>query len=803
MTLSTTTSRVSYAANGATLAFAIPFKIFASTDVKVSLRDNATQADVAQTLNTHFTLSVPAYPGTGNVVFVTAPPATKTVVIEREVPETQDLDLVASGAFAAENVETQLDKIVAQVQQLRRDVADLPIAPGTLAYHVTEFGAKCDGTTEDHVAVQAAIDAAASNGGVVQFPAGTCLIGATLTLPARVALKGVSRDATVIKAKNGLNADLIKTANHAALVGQNKYLTSDGVPYGFGIEALRLDGNAANQTSGNGLVVYGKRYTLKDVMIANIKGIGWMSEGHYNVGTAAHPEQPESLYANVDVQTCGSHGIQYRGPADAVWLAVFSHDNAGWGVRFEGDGAAYQPASDARFLHVYANTAGGVFVSANTRMRFGHLATESNFGQGLVDQSFGTTYDCIEAYTNCRTAGTHQIELSGSSINVTKIFNADGLTGKSAVLSTGGANRIASGMLIGDGSGGTGLTVSGPNCEFRISVLGYSGTGGIGAQFGNAGVALSGSQFDLVVFDCRTGYTNVASGFRNAGRLCVRSFSGQALVGTDFSSSESVDLNTLDGAAVAVIQRLAAWGTSGLPGMSFAADRDTGFYRAGSDTIAACAGGADVARFIGAGGLGYFGVGSPNLFASPSGAFPLVQINKNSGVSGMFVGNWSSAAASAPQIVLAKSKSGTVNTFGGVANNDVIGEHWFVADDGDQFIPAALVRAEIDGTPGNNDMPSRLVFATTADGAQSVTERLRITQAGVVELATGELRIAGDQGGASGKTSLTNSVDLSANSTGAGTIKFKGTTSRDSAGFIKAYIGTTAYYIPVFSTITG
>lgn len=803
MTLSTTTTRVAYAGNGATLAFAIPFKIWAPSDLKVSLRDNATQADTAQTLSSHYTLSVPAYPGTGNVVFVTAPPATKTIVIERQVPETQDLDLAASGSFAAENVETQLDKIVAQVQQMRRALTDLQTAPATQVYHVTDYGAKCDGITEDHAAIQAAIDAAATKGGTVQFPAGTSLIGATLTLPARVLLKGVSRDATVLKAKNGLNADIVRTANHAALTGQNKYLTTDGVPYGFGLEALRLDGNAANQTSGNGLVVYGKRYTLKDVIIANVKGIGWMSEGHYTVGPAAHPEQPESLYANVDVQTCGSHGIQYRGPADAVWLAVFSHDNAGWGVRFEGDGAAYQPASDARFLHIYANTAGGVFVSANTRMRFGHLATENNFGQGLVDQSFGTTYDFIESYTNCRTTGTHQIELTGSSINVTKIFNADGLTGKSAVLSTGSANRITSGMLIGDGSGGTGLTVCGSNCEMRVSVFGYSGTGGIGVQFGSAGVALAGSVFDFVVFDCKTGYTNTVAGSRNAGHLNVRTLSGQALAGTEFSGSEAIELNTLDGASIAVTQRLSPSGTAAQPGLSFAADRDTGFYRPSSDILVASAGSTEVARFVGAGGAGYLGVGAINLFPSPSGLFPLLQVNRANAQAGLFVGNWSSSAMSAPQTVLAKSKSGTVNTYGMVASGDTIGEHWFVADDGDQFLPAACIRAEVDGIPGNNNMPARLVLATTSNGAQIATERLRITQSGVAELATGEIRVGGDQGGAIGKTALTNASNLGANGSGVGTIKLKGGSSRDSTGFIKVYIGTTAYYIPVFDDISG
>jgi hypothetical protein len=72
-----------------------------------------------------------------------------------------------------------------------------------------------------------------------------------------------------------------------------------------------------------------------------------------------------------------------------------------------------------------------------------------------------------------------------------------------------------------------------------------------------------------------------------------------------------------------------------------------------------------------------------------------------------------------------------------------------------------------------------------------------------VELATGELRVGGDQGGATGKTTLTNVSDLTANSSGVGTIKFKGASSRDSAGFIKGYVGNTAYYIPVFAAITG
>lgn len=64
------------------------------------------------------------------------------------------------------------------------------------------------------------------------------------------------------------------------------------------------------------------------------------------------------------------------------------------------------------------------------------------------------------------------------------------------------------------------------------------------------------------------------------------------------------------------------------------------------------------------------------------------------------------------------------------------------------------------------------------------------------------LRIGADPGsGAASKLTLTNS--FSGVSTGAGTVKMAGTTYRDSAGWIKMYNGTTAIYVPYWTTITG
>ncbi|NBX07845.1 MAG: SDR family NAD(P)-dependent oxidoreductase, partial [Proteobacteria bacterium] len=46
------------------------------------------------------------------------------------------------------------------------------------------------------------------------------------------------------------------------------------------------------------------------------------------------------------------------------------------------------------------------------------------------------------------------------------------------------------------------------------------------------------------------------------------------------------------------------------------------------------------------------------------------------------------------------------------------------------------ITAAVDGTPGSDDMPTRLTFATCADGSASPTERMRIDSSGRMGLGT-------------------------------------------------------------------
>jgi hypothetical protein len=87
-------------------------------------------------------------------------------------------------------------------------------------------------------------------------------------------------------------------------------------------------------------------------------------------------------------------------------------------------------------------------------------------------------------------------------------------------------------------------------------------------------------------------------------------------------------------------------------------------------------------------------------------------------------------------IYLEKSRNASVGSHTAVVNNDELGSIRFAGSDGTRFQNAAYIVAQVDGTPGANDMPGRLVFSTTADNAASPTERMRIDSAGRVLIAT-------------------------------------------------------------------
>ena len=87
-----------------------------------------------------------------------------------------------------------------------------------------------------------------------------------------------------------------------------------------------------------------------------------------------------------------------------------------------------------------------------------------------------------------------------------------------------------------------------------------------------------------------------------------------------------------------------------------------------------------------------------------------------------------------PSLLFGKTKGTAIGDNDLVSNGDVLGLISFQGADGSLQVEGAKIEAYVDGTPGSSDMPGRLVFSTTAAGASSPTERLRITSDGTLQL---------------------------------------------------------------------
>ena len=71
-----------------------------------------------------------------------------------------------------------------------------------------------------------------------------------------------------------------------------------------------------------------------------------------------------------------------------------------------------------------------------------------------------------------------------------------------------------------------------------------------------------------------------------------------------------------------------------------------------------------------------------------------------------------------------------------VSSGDRTIEVWGRGYDGAAYQSAGRITIDVDGTPAAGSMPGRIVFYTTADGASTTTERMRITSAGNVGIGT-------------------------------------------------------------------
>jgi len=117
---------------------------------------------------------------------------------------------------------------------------------------------------------------------------------------------------------------------------------------------------------------------------------------------------------------------------------------------------------------------------------------------------------------------------------------------------------------------------------------------------------------------------------------------------------------------------------------------------------------------------------APSFNVSGSGVLGAAQVTRHTSVGG-----------GGALLHLAATRGTSNKSYTILQDDDGIGTVAFQASDGNEFVTAAQIVANVDGTPGDNDMPARLSFFTTPDGSSNPTERMRIHNGGVVSFNNG------------------------------------------------------------------
>lgn len=118
MTVTATASRVTYAGNGTTRTFPVPFYFLQNADLIV-IRRTAPNIETTLRLTTDYSVTGAGNAAGGSVTLITAPNTNQSVIIFRDPEVTQTTDYQANDPFPAETHERALDKLTMIAQRVR------------------------------------------------------------------------------------------------------------------------------------------------------------------------------------------------------------------------------------------------------------------------------------------------------------------------------------------------------------------------------------------------------------------------------------------------------------------------------------------------------------------------------------------------------------------------------------------------------------------------------------------------------------------------------------------------------------
>lgn len=152
----------------------------------------------------------------------------------------------------------------------------------------------------------------------------------------------------------------------------------------------------------------------------------------------------------------------------------------------------------------------------------------------------------------------------------------------------------------------------------------------------------------------------------------------------------------------------------------------------------------------GTGGVGINGAPTGVVAGAPFTSKFCVK-NEDSTAEGGFV-HANNTTASSGSVIFSCRSRGTLAAPAVVQNNDNLTSLYIAGFDGTDLALAATIDFFVDGTPGNNDMPGRMVFSTTPNNTQIPVEAMRIDSTQTVRIlnsdVTGTFKLDNTEGAA-------------------------------------------------------
>ena len=158
------------------------------------------------------------------------------------------------------------------------------------------------------------------------------------------------------------------------------------------------------------------------------------------------------------------------------------------------------------------------------------------------------------------------------------------------------------------------------------------------------------------------------------------------------------------------------------------ADSNTKIRFPAADTVSVETSGAEALRIDSSGRLIVGAVSSNNVGGFGGAALQVEGLNAAGSAFSIIRHSADTVGSS---ILMGKTRGTSDGATTVVQNNDVVARIIAYAADGtDTESSLGAIQFDVDGTPGSNDMPGRIVFSTTPDGSATYTERLRIDNKG-------------------------------------------------------------------------